>query len=73
MEAAEIEDLFPPKFLAGEVDRIEREPEKRFGRRGKRGKSVALGQVEDLGAIGRRNIGETLEGRSGNESKEALH
>ena len=29
-EQAEIEDLFPPEYLAGELDRIEREPEERL-------------------------------------------
>ena len=30
IESAEIEDLFPPKFLAEELDRMEREPENRL-------------------------------------------
>ena len=46
VKAAEIEDLFPPKFLAEELDRMEREPETRLVDVVKEG-SPFVGQAED--------------------------
>lgn len=44
-DGAEIEDLFPPKFLADEIDRMEREPNTRFADVVKEGEPF-VGQVE---------------------------
>lgn len=44
-EQAEIEDLFPPEYLASELDRIEREPEERLSDVIKEGEPF-VGQVE---------------------------
>jgi len=44
-EKAEIEDLFPPRFLAEEIDRMEREPEERLADIIKEGEPF-VGQVE---------------------------
>ena len=60
MESAEIEDLFPPTFLAEELDRMEREPEIRLVDVIQEGTPVRR-TSRKLGPVRVRDIGEALE------------